>query len=62
MGAPFLGEIPLVPRIRELSDAGNPVAVAEPDGKEAASFRAVAEKVAAALETSKRTAPKIVLE
>ena len=28
LGAPFLGEIPLVPRIRETSDAGTPVMVA----------------------------------
>jgi ATP-binding protein involved in chromosome partitioning len=62
MGAPFLGEIPLVPRIRELSDAGQPVAVSAPEGPEAASFLAVAEKVKAALETSQRAAPKIVLE
>ena len=27
LGAPFLGEIPLVPRIRETSDAGTPVSV-----------------------------------
>jgi ATP-binding protein involved in chromosome partitioning len=62
IGAPFLGEIPLVPRIRELSDAGTPVSVAEPDGAEAAAFLAVAEKVKAGLETSQRAAPKIVLE
>ena len=62
LGAPFLGEIPLVPKIRELSDAGTPVAVAEPDGAEAAAFLAVAEKVAAALQTPARPAPKIVLE
>ena len=62
LAAPFLGEIPLVPKIRELSDAGTPVAVAEPDGPEAAAFLAVAEKVAAALQTPHRPAPKIVLE
>ncbi|HJR57387.1 MAG TPA: Mrp/NBP35 family ATP-binding protein [Rhizomicrobium sp.] len=62
MDAPFLGEIPLVPRIRELSDAGRPMAVTEPDGPEAAAFLAVAEKVRAALETSGRAAPRIVLE
>jgi ATP-binding protein involved in chromosome partitioning len=62
LAAPFLGEIPLVPKIRELSDAGTPVAVAEPDGAEAAAFLAVAEKVAAALQTPHRPAPKIVLE
>jgi ATP-binding protein involved in chromosome partitioning len=62
LGAPFLGEIPLVPRIRELSDAGTPVSVTVPDGPEAAAFRAVAEKVATAMESPQRAAPKIVLE
>ncbi len=62
LGAPFLGEIPLVPRIRELSDAGTPVTVTAPDGPEAAAFMGVAVKVAAALETPQRAAPKIVLE
>jgi len=62
LGAPFLGEIPLVPKIRELSDAGTPVTVTEPDGKEAAAFLAVAKKVATALESTQRAAPKIVLE
>ena len=62
LDAPFLGEIPLVPKIRELSDSGTPVVVTEPDGPEAAAFHAVAAKVAAALETPHRPAPKIVLE
>ena len=62
LGAPFLGEIPLVPRIRELSDAGTPVTVTVPDSPESASFHAVAVKVAAAFETPQRAAPKIVLE
>jgi ATP-binding protein involved in chromosome partitioning len=62
LGAPFLGEVPLVPRIRELSDAGTPIMVAEPDSAEAAAFLEVAKKVATALETTQRAAPKIVLE
>ncbi len=62
LGAPFLGEIPLVPRIRELSDLGTPVTVAEPDGPEAAAFAGLARKVAAALETARAPAPRIVLE
>ena len=61
-GLPFLGEIPLVLRIRELSDAGTPIVVAEPDSPETAAFHAVAVRIAAALETPQRTAPKIVLE
>jgi len=47
LGIPFLGEIPLVMSIRERSDAGTPVMVAEPEGAEAQAFRAVARKVLA---------------
>jgi ATP-binding protein involved in chromosome partitioning len=61
-GAPFLGEIPLVPKIRELSDKGTPISVTEPEGPEAAAFLGVAQKVAASLETARAQAPKIVLE
>lgn len=63
MGAPFLGEIPLVPRIRETSDAGTPVSATLPDGPEAAAFLDVARRVKTALEeTTTRPAPKIVFE
>src|ERR1051325_11361737 len=62
LGAPFLGEIPLVPRIRETSDAGTPVSVSAADGPEAQAFLDLAKKVAAALETASRPAPKIVIE
>jgi len=61
-GAPFLGEIPLVPRIRETSDAGTPVSVSAPDGPEALAFLELAKKVAASLETASKPAPKIILE
>jgi len=62
LGAPFLGEIPLVPRIRETSDAGTPVSAALADGPEAEAFLALARRVKAALETTSRPAPKIVIE
>jgi ATP-binding protein involved in chromosome partitioning len=62
MGVPFLAEIPLVPRIREMSDAGTPVSVSDADGPEAEAFLQLARKVAAGLENSLRPAPKIVLE
>jgi ATP-binding protein involved in chromosome partitioning len=62
LGAPFLGEIPLVAKVRELSDAGTPVMVTDPDGPEAKAFLAVAEKVAAGLKTAERAAPKMVFE
>jgi ATP-binding protein involved in chromosome partitioning len=62
LGAPFLGEIPLVPRIRETSDAGTPISVSAPDSPEALAFLELAKKVAAALETASKPAPKIVIE
>jgi ATP-binding protein involved in chromosome partitioning len=62
LGAPFLGEIPLVLRIRELSDLGTPIATADPDGTESAAFLEIAKKITAALDSPHRPAPKIVLE
>jgi ATP-binding protein involved in chromosome partitioning len=62
LGAPFLGEIPLVPRIRETSDSGQPVSVSAPDGPEAQAFLDLAKKVAAAMETASKPAPRIIIE
>ncbi len=62
LGAPFLGEIPLVPRIRETSDAGTPVVACDPESAEAKAFLALAEKIINAIASPERAAPKIVLE
>ena len=62
LAVPFLGEIPLVPRIRETSDSGTPIVVSEPDSIEAKAFLALAEKVKISLTTAERAAPRIVLE
>lgn len=62
MGVPFLGEIPLVPAIRETSDAGKPIVVSAPHGKEAQAFLAIAKEVAASVAAAPRKAPRIVLE
>jgi ATP-binding protein involved in chromosome partitioning len=62
LGVPFLGDIPLMPRIRELSDAGRPVMIEAPDSPEAQAFMAVAQQVAAALKTPDHAPPKIILE
>jgi ATP-binding protein involved in chromosome partitioning len=59
---PFLGEIPLVPRIRETSDSGQPVSVSAPDSAEAKAFLDLAKQVATALESASRPAPRIVIE
>lgn len=47
MGLPFLGEVPLLMRVRETSDAGRPVVATEPAGPEAKAFRAIARRLLA---------------
>ena len=43
---PFLGALPLDIKIREQADSGRPSVVADPDGKVADMYRAIARKVA----------------
>ncbi|HTT97813.1 MAG TPA: Mrp/NBP35 family ATP-binding protein [Rhizomicrobium sp.] len=62
MRTPFLGDVPLVGTIRELSDAGTPVTATAPESAEAKAYLAIASEVAKTLQTPVRAAPKIVLE
>jgi ATP-binding protein involved in chromosome partitioning len=62
MGVPFLGEIPLMPVVRQTSDAGTPIVDYSPASAEARAFMAVAEKVAKSLAAPARAAPRIVIE
>jgi ATP-binding protein involved in chromosome partitioning len=63
IGVPFLGEVPLTISIREHSDAGTPVVVAEPDSPQTAVYLSIAEKVWAQVKArSGREAPAIVFE
>jgi ATP-binding protein involved in chromosome partitioning len=54
---PFLGEIPLASRVRELADAGQPVVTAAPDSPAARAFVAVAQQVAAQVSIRGMQAP-----
>jgi ATP-binding protein involved in chromosome partitioning len=45
LGVPLLGQIPLVPELREGGDTGRPITVSDPDGDVAAVFRELAEKL-----------------
>jgi len=47
---PFLGEVPLDLAVRETSDAGTPIMAAQPDGSQAALYRAMARQIWSALE------------
>lgn len=60
-GVPFLGRIPIYQPIREGSDAGVPLVVAEPDSSTTRAFIAVAEQTAAQLSIASYTRPTIQL-
>ncbi len=66
LGVPFLGEVPLVMAIRELSDAGTPITIAEPNGPQAEAYRLIAANMMAEVEKSspeqKASTPNIVFE
>lgn len=47
LGVPLLGQIPLVPALREGGDVGLPVTVADPDGEAGRAFAALAEAIVA---------------
>lgn len=49
LGVPFLGEVPLLPAVREAGDAGAPIVLADPASPAAAAFRDLAEAVGRAL-------------
>jgi ATP-binding protein involved in chromosome partitioning len=49
-GVPFLGEIPIDPRVAECSDAGDPIVHKYPDSEVAKSYLALAGKVAEELQ------------
>ena len=65
LGTEFLGEVPLDITIRETSDGGTPITVAEPDNPHALVFRHIAariwEKVAGA-DARRRAPPRIIIE
>jgi len=62
----FLGEVPLDMAIRETSDGGHPIVIAQPEGPHAKTYKAIAarvwDKVAAALGDTKRQPPRIVIQ
>jgi ATP-binding protein involved in chromosome partitioning len=65
LGTEFLGEVPLDIAIRETSDGGTPITVAEPDNPHALVFRRIAariwEKITGA-DAQRRPPPRIIIE
>jgi ATP-binding protein involved in chromosome partitioning len=63
LGVPYLGEVPLALPIRETSDAGRPIVVADPQGPHAQAYMEIARRLLATLQGSRsRPAPRIVTE
>ena len=63
LGVPYLGEVPLALPIRETSDAGRPIVVADPQGPHAQAYTEIARRLVATLQGSRgRPAPRIVTE
>ena len=62
-GVPFLGNIPLDPRIRDTSDAGRPITASEPQSPHALAFREIAGKLWRALSAGPaKAAPRILMQ
>ena len=53
LGVPLLGQLPLVPELREGGDNGNPITVAYPDSEVAKAFQAIAARIATELKSKK---------
>jgi ATP-binding protein involved in chromosome partitioning len=47
LGVPLLGQVPLVPELREGGDTGRPVTVSDPGGEAAGAFAAIAAAIVA---------------
>jgi ATP-binding protein involved in chromosome partitioning len=63
LGAPFLGEIPLLLDIRTSADAGTPIAAAQPDGEAGKAYSEIARKLWETLSGRIATAaPRIVID
>lgn len=45
LGVPLIGQVPLIPAVREAGDSGLPVAVSDPEGEAAAAFAAIAGQI-----------------
>jgi ATP-binding protein involved in chromosome partitioning len=64
LGAPFLGEVPIDPKLREACDEGRPYVVEAPESPASRALVAAAEQIAARLDEGAglKPAPRIVIE
>lgn len=59
VGVPLLGQIPLVPALREGGDSGAPITVTDPDSDAAQAFAAIAERIDVELAPTRRFNPAL---
>jgi ATP-binding protein involved in chromosome partitioning len=59
LGVPLLGQLPLVPELREGGDVGRPITAVDPDSEAAACFRRMAERIAVELAPRKVFSPQL---
>ena len=60
-GVPLLGQVPLVPSLREGSDTGHPIMATDPDGEAARAIEAIAERVDVELRPKRFYSPGLKL-
>jgi ATP-binding protein involved in chromosome partitioning len=58
---PLLGQVPLVPLLREGGDSGHPIMITEPDGEAARAFASIAERIEVELAPTRRFHPELKL-
>lgn len=59
LGVPLLGQLPLVPALREGGDNGRPIAAVDPDSEAGQMFFAIAERIAVELRPRKIFSPSL---
>ena len=61
LDVPLLGQVPLVPELREGSDAGRPITAVDPDSEAGRAFAAIAERIDDELAPTRRYHPELKL-
>ena len=62
LGVPLLGQVPLVPALREGGDDGRPIVVAQPDDEASQAFRAIAERLDTELKPTRVHHPQLRIQ
>jgi ATP-binding protein involved in chromosome partitioning len=59
LGVPLLGQLPLVPALREGGDDGRPIAAVDPESEAAQAFHRIAGRIATELKPKKVFSPQL---